>query len=128
LFDLLIAEINPTPNPAKKRPARNRGIEVAAVCKITPKVKTKEDVIKPIRRPIASATGAAVRAPKKVPAERIETIVADCDAVTSRWPLLFTKPVENWSCQKGMARIPLIVPVSYLLGEVKIGGFIIQLM
>lgn len=112
--NLLIAEINPTPNPAKKRPAKNSGMVVAAVCRITPRINTNEEAIKPMRRPMASATGAAVSAPKKVPAERIETIVADCDAVTSRWPLLFTKPVEKVSCQKGIARMPLIVPVSYL--------------
>ena len=39
---------------------------------------------------MASATGAAESAPKKVPAERIETIVADWDAVTLRWPVLST--------------------------------------
>jgi hypothetical protein len=92
-------------------------------------MKTIVEAIKPIRRPIASATGAAASAPKKVPAERMETIVADWDAVTSRWSLLFTKPVENWSCQKGMARIPPIVPVSYLLfSRCQMGAFIIEPM
>ena len=71
---------------------------------------------------MASATGAAVSAPKKVPAERIETIVADWDAVTLRWPVLSTKPVENWSSQKDMARMPLIVPVSYLFVYIRRGA------
>jgi len=45
--------------------------------RITPRQKTTQDEMRPNRRPIMSDTGAAVRAPKKVPAERMETISAD---------------------------------------------------
>jgi hypothetical protein len=83
-INLLVAEIKPTPKPAKKRPARKRGILVAAVCRMTPKINTIVETMRPKRRPIASATGAAVRAPKKVPADKMETMVADCEAVTSK--------------------------------------------
>ena len=69
-----MAESKPTPKPAKKRPAVKRGIWVDAVCKMTPKQKTKVETIKPKRRPTVSANGAAPRAPKKVPAERMDTI------------------------------------------------------
>lgn len=44
----------------------------------------------------------------------METIVADCDAVMVNCPSLFLYPVENKASQYGMARMPLIVPVSYL--------------
>ena len=82
--DLLVADMRPTPNPAKNRPARKRGMLTAAVCRMTPKINTNDDRIRPKRRPAQSARGAAPRAPKKVPADRMETIVADCDAVTSK--------------------------------------------
>jgi hypothetical protein len=65
-------------------------------------------------RPIRSATGAAVRAPKNVPVDKIETIVADCEAVMLRLPRLSLKLVEKVRSQYFMARIPLIVLVSYL--------------
>jgi hypothetical protein len=83
----LRAEIRPTPKPAKKRPAVNRGSAVAAVCRMTPKTKTMVDVIRPHRRPRRSPKGAAVSAPKNVPAERMDTTCADCDGETSRLPL-----------------------------------------
>lgn len=90
-------------------------MEVAAVCRMTPRVKTSVELMRLHRRPTKSATGAAPRAPKKVPADKMETIVADWDEVTVNWPWLFLYPVENKASQYGMARIPLIVPVSYLL-------------
>ena len=74
---LLRADTRPTPKPAKKRPATNIGKCVAAVCKITPKMKTQQEAIKAKRRPIRSATGAAPSAPKKVPADKIDT-TSDC--------------------------------------------------
>lgn len=53
----------------------NKGWEVAAVCIITPRLKTiAVDRKMPMRRPKKSATGAAVKAPRKVPRDRIETI------------------------------------------------------
>jgi hypothetical protein len=64
----------PTPRPAKKRPTTNRGTVIAAVCIATPAQKTRQAAMIPIRRPRRSAIGAARSAPRKVPAERIETI------------------------------------------------------
>jgi hypothetical protein len=75
--DILKAEIKPTPRPAKKRPARKMGIPVAAVCRMTPRLNTWAEAIRPQRRPIRSPMGAAPRAPKNVPAERMETMAAD---------------------------------------------------
>ena len=80
----IMALIRPTPRPAKKRPAMNIGRAVETVCKMTPRLNTKaEDENSPHRRPRISAEGAASRAPKKVPAERIETISESCSAVIS---------------------------------------------
>lgn len=45
----------------------------APVCRATPKEKTTQAPMIPHRLPIKSAMGAAKRAPKKVPKERIET-------------------------------------------------------
>jgi hypothetical protein len=70
----LNAETRPTPRPAKNRPARNNGMAVAAVCRMTPNIKTQLEAIRLQRRPMRSAMGAAPRAPKKVPAERMDTI------------------------------------------------------
>ena len=67
----------PTPKPAKKRPATNMGMAVAMVCRMTPKVKTTVETMRPSRRPRMSPVGEAVKAPKKVPAERMETISED---------------------------------------------------
>jgi hypothetical protein len=61
-------------SPAKNLPATNRGMSVEIVCKMTPNVKTPVLNIIAHRRPSVSARGADNRAPKKVPAERIETI------------------------------------------------------
>lgn len=81
------ALIIPTPKPAKNRPATNMGISVAAVWRMTPKVNTMVDTIRPRRRPKKSPAGAAVRAPKKVPAESSETISEDCEAVMAGFPV-----------------------------------------
>ena len=74
---VLSADIKPTPKPAKKRPATNRGIAVEAVCRMTPKQNTVIVIIKAIRRPMKSPNGAANKAPKKVPADRMDTIKDD---------------------------------------------------
>lgn len=66
--------MRPTPNPAKNRPARNRGRATAAVWRMTPKINTTVEAIRASRRPILSARKGDVRAPKKVPAERILTM------------------------------------------------------
>lgn len=69
--------MRPTPRPAKKRPARKSGSATAAVWKMTPRVKTRVDMMSARRRPILSAKKGEARAPKKVPADRMETM-ADC--------------------------------------------------
>jgi hypothetical protein len=92
---ILNAETKPTPNPAKNRPATNNGISVAAVCKMTPNMKTMEDTISDQRRPMRSAIIDEASAPKKVPAERIETISDCCDAVIMGFPFPSLFPVEN---------------------------------
>lgn len=57
-------------------------MDVAIVCNTTPTTKTPLDAISPQRRPMKSPMGAAASEPKKVPAERIDTIAADWLAVT----------------------------------------------
>jgi hypothetical protein len=102
--------MRPTPYPAKKRPAMNSGCDVEAVCRITPRLNTRPaETMSPIRLPSKSPNGAAVKAPKKVPAERIETIRESWAAV-----MLRSGSVENCCFQYLMAMMPLIVPVSYL--------------
>jgi hypothetical protein len=66
--------MRPTPKPAKKRPARNMGIAVAIVWRTTPRLKTQVEIIKAGRRPRKSARRGDARAPKKVPADRMETM------------------------------------------------------
>ena len=53
-----------------------------------------QELMIPHRRPRLSASGAASRAPKKVPAERIETMRDSCGAVTA-----VLSPVEKAFCQ-----------------------------
>lgn len=71
---MLTALTNPTPTPAIKRPTTMRGTEVEATWRMTPTEKTPHPVMIVVRRPIQSARAPAKRAPKKVPAERMETI------------------------------------------------------
>lgn len=61
-----------------------------------------------------SPMGAADRAPKKVPAERIDTMADDWLDVMFGLPSLSVYPVEKVRSQYGIARMPLMVPVSYL--------------
>jgi len=68
------ADRRPTPNPATSRPTTKRGIAVDAVCRMTPIVKTKQDKSRPHFLPSRSPAGEAARAPKKVPADRMDTI------------------------------------------------------
>jgi hypothetical protein len=111
---LLNAEIRPTPKPAKKRPAMKRGCSVDAVCRITPKLKTMPaETIRPKRRPRRSPNGAAVSAPKNVPADKMDTIREFCDAGSIGLPSA-SLTSEKFSSQYGMANIPEMVPVSYL--------------
>jgi hypothetical protein len=80
-------EIIPTPRPANTRPATNRLRAVAPVCMATPKKKTPHAPTIPQRRPMKSPIGAAKRAPKKVPSERIDT-TRDSLGVEIRYPPL----------------------------------------
>lgn len=84
------AEIRPTPKPAKKRPARKMGISTAMVCKTTPRLNTQVEAARPMRRPMVSARKGDARAPKKVPAERMETMADSCAGETSGLPAVFT--------------------------------------
>lgn len=66
------------------------------------------------RRPSLSPTGAATRAPTKVPALRMETNRDDCAGVRfGMLSFVSMYPVENCLLKYCMAMIPLIVPVSY---------------
>lgn len=72
--DLLSAEMRPTPKPAKNRPARKRGMAVAMVWRTTPRLNTHVEMRRAGRRPRWSARKGEARAPKNVPAERMETM------------------------------------------------------
>jgi hypothetical protein len=109
---ILRAEIRPTPNPAKKRPARKRSRPVEATWRMTPKMKTKDEATSDRRRPMLSASKGDARAPKKVPAERMETTAEDWSGEMLGLPLVSVYPVEKSFCQKVISRIPEIVPVS----------------
>jgi hypothetical protein len=56
-------------------------------CITTPTVKTSRAICKPQRRPRRSATGAPMRAPKKVPTLRID-VVRDVLDVESAQPVV----------------------------------------
>jgi hypothetical protein len=71
---MIIAETNPTPKPAMIRPTAKTAMVLEASWITTPIANTTQPVIIVVRRPIQSARSPAKRAPKKVPAERIETI------------------------------------------------------
>lgn len=77
LENLLMAEINPTPSPAIRRPTTIAASVVEAVSRIQPTVNVRQPEIMDHRRPMRSATSPAIRAPKKVPQERI-LVRRDC--------------------------------------------------
>lgn len=60
---------------------------VATVCSTTPKLKTQVEIIKAGRRPKESDSRGEARAPKKVPAERMDTMADSWEVVMSRSPL-----------------------------------------
>lgn len=64
--------------------------------------------MRPYFRPSLSAAGAAKSAPKKVPADKMETIRESSEGVIPSLPGL----LNCWT-QKGIAKMPLIVPVSF---------------
>jgi hypothetical protein len=70
----MMAETNPTPKPAIRRPATNKPKELLAVCKIHPIPYTIHPRITVVLRPNQSARSPAMMAPKNVPALRIETM------------------------------------------------------
>jgi hypothetical protein len=73
----LIAEIKPTPVPAMSLPTTITASVVLAVSRIQPTVNVRQPVMIVQRRPMRSATSPAIRAPKKVPQERIP-VRRDC--------------------------------------------------
>jgi hypothetical protein len=70
----MTAETKPMPNPAIRRPGIRTPTLEEATCRMTPSEKMVHPAMIVARRPIQSATEPAIRAPKKVPAERIETM------------------------------------------------------
>lgn len=64
----------PTAKPATTRPPTRSPTEAEAVWRMTPTVKRPQAITMDMRRPMASAKYPAKRAPKKVPADRIEVI------------------------------------------------------
>lgn len=66
---------------------------------MTPKMKTNDETIKDNRLPSLSAIGAASRAPKNVPADRMETTCDVWEASMFKWPVESLKPVLNSFCQ-----------------------------
>lgn len=67
-----MAEINPTPRPQMTRPATITPNPVEATSRIHPTVKMKHPAMIVVRRPVKSAQSPAIKAPKKVPRDRIE--------------------------------------------------------
>ena len=70
-------ETIPTPQPAKIRPTTKRGIADAAACMATPAQKIMTARTTDHLLPRKSAVGAAKRAPKNVPTDKMETM-RDC--------------------------------------------------
>lgn len=64
------------------------GMAVAAVCRMTPRLKTQVEIIKASRRPTLSAMRGDARAPKKVPADRIDTMADCCEPETVSLPVI----------------------------------------
>ena len=71
---ITMAETNPTPKPATMRPPTSTPTVVEATCRDTPPAKMAQAMMMDRRRPIQSARLPPKRAPKKVPAERIDVI------------------------------------------------------
>ena len=77
----MVPETSPhtTPIPAITRPATNVAQWVSS-CKPTPRQKIMHDATIPHLRPTMSPIGNAKSAPKKVPAERMDTCQAKVNA------------------------------------------------
>jgi hypothetical protein len=74
MYMMTVAEMMPTAKPAITRPAIRRPMFCAAVWRTTPTTKIMQARMMDKRRPIMSAKLPAKRAPKKVPADRIEVM------------------------------------------------------
>ena len=81
----------PTPRPAKTRPTTKRAKALAPACIATPTKKTMTPRTTDHRLPRKSANGAAIKAPKNVPADKIET-TRDCWAVVIEQSCVATSP------------------------------------
>jgi hypothetical protein len=104
---------SPTPNPAIARPATKRPMPVDAVCIATPIQNTRAANCIPNFLPMISATGAPRRAPKKVPADRIET-TRDCrEEVMVHGAVALEAAEPKVQSQSFIPMMPLITPVSY---------------
>ena len=104
-------ETIPTPQPAKTRPTAKRGRAEAAVCMATPAEKMRTARTTDHLLPRKSAAGAAKRAPKKVPADKIET-TRDCwDEVMAHTPVTGSS-LPNVHNQFSIVWIPEMLPVS----------------
>ena len=104
-------ETIPTPQPAKTRPTTKRGRAVAAVCMATPAAKMMTARTTDHRLPRKSAVGAANRAPKNVPTDKMET-TRDCwDVVMAQTPLASGCPKTH--SQSFIVWIPEITPMSW---------------
>lgn len=66
-------------------PALNKGSSIAQVWSRTPMAKTPTEMRSGPRRPSLSPKGAAMRAPKKVPALSMDTTWADWAGEILRW-------------------------------------------
>jgi len=88
--------MNPTPAPAMSLPTTMTASVVLAVSRIHPTVNVRQPEMIVQRRPIRSATSPAIRAPKKVPQERI--------------------PVKRDCCQPGRTKRALVALEASLAG------------
>lgn len=94
--DLLIAEMNPTPAPAMRRPTTIVARVVDAVSRMHPTVNVKQPEMIVHRRPIRSATSPAIKAPKKVPQERIPVRRDCCHPGRTKRALAALSPVAGY--------------------------------
>jgi hypothetical protein len=115
MYRMLIAETNPTPNPATNLPTTKAGMFVAATWTTTPTMKTPHPLMIVVRRPIQSARAPDTRAPKNVPADNIDTIRLFCQ-VSYAYPVAPSSKVSGWpySLSKAfIARTDEMYPESY---------------
>ena len=116
IYRMIMAETNPTPKPATRRPTTSRASPLEMVWRMTPMVKIPQPAMIVVRRPMKSARSPAIIAPKKVPAERIE-VIKDFfqDERMKTFSLPWNSLETGWKCSMtyGMAMTPLMYPESY---------------